>query len=72
MTVNDHLLSLDTAADVLGIGRSTLDRIVAAGEIPTVVLGRRKDGKTATRRMIASSDLKRYIEAHREGRKEAP
>ena len=51
-TINDTL-------DLLGIGRSMLYELMAAGDIPTVKIGRRT--------LIAHDELERYIERLKAG-----
>jgi excisionase family DNA binding protein len=54
-TAADRLLySVDEAADLLGIGRTFMFRLIATGEIDSLKIGRR--------RMIPSEALERYIE----------
>lgn len=40
------------AAEILGVGRSTIYRLIAAGEIGTVKIGRRT--------LVAQTELERY------------
>lgn len=53
------------AAEILGVGRSTIYRLIAAGEIGTVKIGRRT--------LVAQTELERYVatlyaDAHAETR----
>jgi len=53
----DHLVSLREACQRLGgISRPTLYKILSAGEIGSVEIGRR--------RMIPTSDIRAYIDRH--------
>lgn len=40
--LQEKLIGLKSAADNLGISRRTLDRIIAAGELPSLKIGRRR------------------------------
>jgi excisionase family DNA binding protein len=46
-----------TAATYLGVGETTIKKLVSSGEIPSFMLG--------SRRMIAVADLKAFVEARR-------
>lgn len=50
------LLSVDEAAAALGIKRSTLYKLIAAGEIGTV--------KISGRRRLTAEQIRDYIDAH--------
>lgn len=53
MTV-DRLLTVEQAAQVLGVGRTSTYQLIASGELPSVVVGRRS-------RRVRQSDLDTYI-----------
>ena len=50
---NDGLLTMEQAASKLGVCRRTLEVLIFSGEIPSVVIGRR--------RFVRQEDLERYI-----------
>lgn len=62
-----QLLSIAEAADRLGVAKNTVLALIERNELPSIVLGRRRSG-AAMRRMVAESDLIKFIEDHREGR----
>lgn len=53
------LLRVREAAEILGLGRSTLFEVIAAGELPVVRIGRRG-------LRIRPTDLESWIDSHRE------
>jgi excisionase family DNA binding protein len=53
-------VSIDQAGDLIGVRRSTVNRLIYGGLIPSCVIGRR--------RLIAMADLTQFVEA----RKSAP
>jgi excisionase family DNA binding protein len=55
----DRLLSIDEAADALGIGRSRLYEEIGAGRLRSVTVGRR--------RLVPASAIAAYIEALADG-----
>jgi excisionase family DNA binding protein len=55
--MQQHLLTKREAAERLRVSTSTVDRIIGAGELPTVRLG--------SRVLISSDDLGTFIGAHR-------
>lgn len=65
--MNEQLLSVDDAALRLGVSASTVNRMIDRGELVSVVMGRRSNGR-ARRRMVASSTINAYIAANTEGR----
>ncbi len=48
------LVKVDDAARLLGIGRTTMFQLIAAGEVPTVRLGKR--------RLVVRAGLERFVE----------
>jgi len=56
-TTTFQLVTVTEAADALGLSRSKVYELLAAGELPSVRIGR-------TRR-IAVADLERFVERHR-------
>lgn len=65
--MSEQLLSIEQTADRLGVSKNTVLALISREELPSVVLGRRRSG-AAMRRMVAESDLIKFIESHREGR----
>jgi excisionase family DNA binding protein len=59
-TTTPLLVSIDQAGDLLGVRRSTVNRLVYSGILPSLVIGRR--------RLITIDDLTRFVAA----RKTAP
>lgn len=56
-----ELLTIDEVADRLRVGKRTVERFVATGEIPSVKVGRR--------RLVPQTELERYVrQAQRRGR----
>jgi excisionase family DNA binding protein len=51
------LVSIDQAGDLLGVRRSTVNRLVYSGILPSLVIGRR--------RLITVEDLTQFVEARR-------
>lgn len=51
------LVSIDQAGDLLGVRRSTVNRLVYSGSLPSLVIGRR--------RLIAVDDLTQFIQMRR-------
>lgn len=56
----EKLFSIREAADVLGISRGQLYRLIGAGDLTIVKVG----GRT----LMTPEDLRAYIDAHRERR----
>jgi excisionase family DNA binding protein len=56
-TTTPLLVSIDQAGDLLGVRRSTVNRLVYSGILPSLVIGRR--------RLITVDDLTQYIEVRR-------
>jgi excisionase family DNA binding protein len=56
-TTTPLLVSIDQAGDLLGVRRSTVNRLVYSGILPSLVIGRR--------RLITVDDLTQFIEARR-------
>lgn len=59
----DPLLTIDQAAEIVGLGKSTLHKHVARGALPM-----ESDGE---RRMIRLSDLNAWAASHQAGRSES-
>ena len=57
MQENPILLDLDPAAAALGVSRSTLERLIAAGAIRSVQIRRR--------RLVERAEIARYVESLR-------
>lgn len=53
------LIDLTAAAQRLGVGRRTVERLVATGALPSLLVGRR--------RLVHVDDLARYIQHRQEG-----
>lgn len=56
-TTTPLLVSIDQAGDLLGVRRSTVNRLVYSGILPSLVIGRR--------RLITVEDLNQFIEVRR-------
>jgi excisionase family DNA binding protein len=65
MAVTPQLLSLREAAAALGVSGPTLERLIAAGALPTVKVSPR-------RRLIRCEDLEEYIASRVERREAVP
>jgi excisionase family DNA binding protein len=59
---NERLLTLEEAAERLGVCKRTLDRHVANGDLAYIVMG---SGRQRLRRKIHPKDLENFIETRR-------
>jgi predicted DNA-binding transcriptional regulator AlpA len=58
-TVPERLLSLRETQEALGLSRAGLHNLLNRGELPTIRIG--------GRRLVAPADLRRFVDARREG-----
>jgi excisionase family DNA binding protein len=58
--VTPALLTLAESRDRLRLGKGRLNQLVQSGELPSIVIGRR--------RLVSEADLARFVDDHREGR----
>lgn len=58
VVVTPLVVTLDTAADLLGCSRSTLDAVIRRGDLPTVAIG--KTSGTTGSRKVRMADLDAY------------
>jgi excisionase family DNA binding protein len=57
--MHDRLLSVREAAETLGVGQRTVERLLASGELPRV--------KVRARTLIDPQDLRGFVARHRSG-----
>jgi excisionase family DNA binding protein len=55
--------TVEEAAQLTGVGRTTLFNEIAAGHLPSVAIGRK--GRGAGRRLILRDDLVAWLQLHR-------